>query len=203
MLPIALWAIVWCREFNQFKGKAHIFGPQQKSDLAWNCLLFNIMEEKHIASSFVHGQNDHVMHSRKQAFGSILVENYIQLHVPTPAAMCLCSGKQALPTSHLDISYNTAKFIKVLLLAFWAIVWCREFPSLLRQGQCVLHLGEASFGLKKTFFSHGGRAAHSYLLQPGQNEHHMNAPPQRLEVSSLKIIFSCVSKHQSQSFCDP
>ena len=97
------------------------------------------------------------MYSRKKAFGSILVAKYIQLSVPTPAPMRLCSGKQALPRSYLDISYKNTKYTKELALAFWAIVWCREFPSLLRNCQPVLHLGEACFGMKKAFSSKSGK----------------------------------------------
>ena len=66
----------------------------------------------------------------------------IQLNEWTPAPMCLVSGKQPLPISSLDFSYNCGNNARVLPLALKALVHCMLFPSLQRHSKRVLLCGE-------------------------------------------------------------
>ena len=66
----------------------------------------------------------------------------IQLNEWTPAPMCLVSGKQPLPISSLDFSYNCGNNASVLPLALKALVHCTDLPPLKRHSKRVLLCGE-------------------------------------------------------------
>lgn len=65
-------------------------------------------EKEHIVSNYKQGWcPSHQLH--KKEYRCVLVVKYIQVREQTQALICPCSGKQPLPFSHLEISYNYGK----------------------------------------------------------------------------------------------
>ena len=83
----------------------NIFSWGEKSDLAWEILLFHLRDKQHIASSYTRAKWT-LLERHQQVIGSDLVAKCMQLSEKTLAQMHLCSGNQPLPFSTLKFSYT-------------------------------------------------------------------------------------------------
>lgn len=70
-----------------------------------------------------------------------MAAEYIQYRIWTLSQMSLCSEKQPLPISQIELSYNYGKQTNVLPLPLLALIWWREFSMLEWHSKSVLLVG--------------------------------------------------------------
>lgn len=76
-LPLPLQALLRCREFPLMERHSKISSFEEKSDWAWQCLVFTSGKKQHIASSYTHVRVDIAqMPQNKYLEASLLLNNF-------------------------------------------------------------------------------------------------------------------------------
>ena len=115
--------------FHHLKGTQNVFSFEENLDLPWQCLLFNTGEKDHIASSYNQGRIDVSPMPKNKSMGASWLQCIFNSVNETSPNMAL-PRRATLAFSPLGQSYIQGKWAKGLPKIFWALVRCREFPSL-------------------------------------------------------------------------
>ena len=149
--------------FLSLKGIPKVFSVEEGSDLAGEYFFEisgNISTELVLTT-----RAKWTLHNRhNQELGSVMVAEDIQLNEQTPAPVHLGSRRQPLPSSKLDFSYNCGNNSNMLPFALWALVHCKDLPSIKRHSKRVLIHWRTLRGHEKSFFQYQGQAAHSLFV---------------------------------------
>ena len=168
--------------FLSLKGIPKVFSVEEGSDLAGEYFFEisgNISTELVLTT-----RAKWTLHNRhNQELGSVMVAKDIQLNEQTPAPVHLGSRRQPLPSSKLDFSYNCGNNSNMLPFALWALVHCKDLPSIKGTPNVFSFIGELWEGMRNHFFNIRDKQHIVFSYNQGKNCAITNSAPKGLEGS--------------------